>query len=247
VYKRLYKQIPSQEDKNIDGILKQVTGASQNLKSCTEDIVSKKIAETHQSTTENLRETKAIRQTSNSTHVRVGNISKDLKVIGENVQSQHEEIKAQFEQVEEKVQTKGEEVKIQMAQVEENIDAKGAEVKVEIAQVGKSIEVLGDKVAQLKEEIREARNATTQNINPKFAAEIQTGIYYIVVERIYIQGQPNITILEKNPLTAEIYPRQPTSSSIPTSNTTTQPKSIFLFAGAVKYLESAASDSNTRP
>lgn len=174
-----------------------MTGASQNLKSCTEDIIGKKIAETHQNTTENLRETKAVRQTSNSTHVRVGNISEDLKVVRENVQVQRKEIKVQFEQVEEKLQANGKEVKIQIAQVEENIDAKGEEVKVEIAQIGKSVQFLGDKVAQLKEEIREARNVTTQNINPKFAAEIQTGIYYIVVERIYIQGEPNITILKK--------------------------------------------------
>lgn len=170
-----------------------MTRACRDLKSCTDDIVDKKIAKAEKNTTENLRETKAVRQTASSTHVRVGNISKDLKIVGEDVQAQREEAKAQFEQVEEKVQGKGEEVKFEIAQVKKSVDVNG-----------KMIAAVGDQVEQLKKAVEQAQNTTTQKINPKFAAEIQTWIYYTVIEKTIFQGEPNSATLKKNLLTAEM-------------------------------------------
>jgi len=160
-----------------------------DLKNCLDNIIHKNLANVNQNFSENVRETKAIRQTAVSTHVRVGNVSKDLTAVGVNVQAHREESNIQFVQVENKLEATSEGVKTHITQ---NLNEKGEEIKDGLAAIEK-------KMDEMKKAFKNSQDAALETVNANHATTIQTGIYYIVLEKIYYQGKSEQHIVQERP------------------------------------------------
>lgn len=172
VFKRWGRQIPGQEQNLIDASVAKVNKGYADLKNCLDNLTHKKLATIDQNVTENMRETKAIRQTAASTHVRVANVSKDLTAVGENLQVHREESKVQLGEVEEEVKH----------HITRKLNEKGEEIKGGLSAIER-------KMDELKRQFEMSQNAALETVNTNHATTIQTGIYYIVLEKVYYGGE----------------------------------------------------------
>lgn len=155
-----------------------------DLKNCLDNILHKKVAAIDQNVVENMRETKAIRQTAVGTHVRVGNVSKDLTVVGHNLQAHREESKVHLDEVESKVESTAMDVK---DHVTRNINDKGEQLQTAIEKK------IDDRLDELKKQFEMSQNMVVETVNTNHATTIQTGIYYIVLEKVYYQGESDLS------------------------------------------------------
>lgn len=141
------------------------------MKNCLDNLTHKRLAKIDHTVTKNATETSAMRQTLISTHVRVGNVSKDLSDVAENLQIHHEESKVQLGEVEESVKT----------HITRNLNENGQEIK----------DMMKREFNELKRQFEQSQNAALEPVNTNHATTIQTGIYYIVLERVYYGGKSN--------------------------------------------------------
>ncbi|KAE8442708.1 hypothetical protein EG329_002899 [Mollisiaceae sp. DMI_Dod_QoI] len=177
LWRRWAKQIPGQEQILIDDSVTKVNKAYADLKNCLDNIAHKKLANIDRKVAENVRESKAVRQTVVSTHVEVGNVSNNL-------QAHREESKVQMDEVQNKVEATGTDVKDHITR---NVNEKGEEIKG-------GLTAIESKVDELKRQFEMSQNAALGTANAHHATTIQTGIYYIVLEKVYYGGysQPQI-------------------------------------------------------
>ncbi|KUJ13892.1 uncharacterized protein LY89DRAFT_149357 [Mollisia scopiformis] len=183
--KRWANQIPGHEQAFIERSVGKVNKGYVDLKNCLDNIQHKKIAHTDQNMTENLRETKAIRQTAVSTHVRVADVSKDLTMVGANLEAHREESKLHLDEVENKVEESGMEVKNHITRT---LNEVGEELQMAIEKK------IDDRMDDVKRQYQISQHMAVETVDMNFATTIQTGIWYIVMERVYYQGysQPQI-------------------------------------------------------
>ncbi|KAH8647789.1 hypothetical protein BX600DRAFT_555235 [Xylariales sp. PMI_506] len=89
---RLLKYVPEQESNDIDASHQRILGASKSLDSCIETATQRAVSATYLTTSENLRETKAVRETIHTANFRLSHIADQAVGLGTQLSSVKESL-----------------------------------------------------------------------------------------------------------------------------------------------------------
>lgn len=175
---RLLNYLPEQEAIMLDEILRDISMATLKLNECRENIVGAKLARTEKTVVEGLQQTRAVRQTVHETKYQVDKLSIAT-------QKSHEHLSAQMSEV----QSTGHDLRTGMLSVQDSVLKNGQDVRAGVQGVDEQVQNLTKVVETLRDEVRAKRDIALQSGNADLDALIQTGIYRIVIEHKYIQGE----------------------------------------------------------
>ncbi|KAL2760258.1 hypothetical protein ACRALDRAFT_2024281 [Sodiomyces alcalophilus JCM 7366] len=175
---RILNHLPTREAVLIDEILHDISIATLKLSQCRENIVDAKLVRTEKTVVEGLQQTKAIRQTVHATKYQ-------LDKMGMAAQESHEQLTTQISEV----QTTGHDIRSGMLSVRDTVVQHSEDVRAGVQGVDQQVQTLTKVVETLREEVRAKRDIAIQSGNAELDALIQTGIYRIVIEHKYVQGE----------------------------------------------------------